>query len=453
MRKAQLSSSIEIQLDSLTETELADIKEKCSGSNPAFKAYERLVRVKPGIAYSKKYTIPPETIELWEERIKTLRIPRGMRSFVESLGFQMEDNTVSVPTYFKSSITPRAYQLDAVAAVVAHSCGVLQARTGSGKTVMALMLVEELQEKTLFIVHTKALLNQTIAAIDKFLGEKAGVIGDGKYTIRNITVATIQTLIKKPPPHDTFGLVIFDECHHVPASTFIKVTNLFSAKYVYGLSATPQRPDGLSWALHASIGPLLHKVSDETLLKNKSVIKPKIIYVDTPYAPTIQYDPFDIASHLTDIANDKTRNAFIVNYIKDIFQQKPNIKPVILSERIAHTEYLAEVFKDMSPVLYHGQLGSKLQEERLKLITTTDGPFTISTYSSLAEGLDVPVWDTLFLVTPFASEIRAIQVIGRISRPAAGKSSCYVHDFIDVKDSVLFNRAEKRKRAYQSLDL
>jgi superfamily II DNA or RNA helicase len=454
MREVHLNSRLVFHAPSLTADEIEKLKELSSGSNPAYKSYEKLIRLRPGLAYSKSYQVPPQTIQLWTEYSDSLlhlfEVPRGLYKEVEKMGFKLVSSTVPVPAKFELDAVLRLYQEEAVDEVTKERYGLLEAPTGSGKTIMGLAIATKLQQKTLFVVHTKTLLKQTINEVEKKLHIKAGVIGDGKYDIKDFTVATIQTLMRKPIPDNEFGLIIFDECHHVPATTFTKVARSIKAHYMYGLSATPTRPDGLTWALHATIGPTLYTVPREVLLKNKSIVKPQIITVPTPYKPTTVFDPFDVASHLNDIAQNEHRNLFLVSYIEKVFREHPETRPVILTDRINHVEYLAKALADKDPIIYHGQLGAKEQQTNLHLIKTTTR-LTIATYSSIGEGFDVPLWDTLFLATPFSSPVRLVQVIGRVSRPAPGKSTAYVHDFVDIYDSVLYSRYEKRQKAYDAL--
>ena len=436
----------------LTEEQLESLKKSSSGANPAFKNYERLLRSKPRLAYAKNFVKPDETVTLWSKQ-SDLVFPRGLYDKIVAMGIKVDDQTVSVPpsTPFVLNATLRDYQQDAINNVVKKKFGVLEAPTGSGKTIMALALSSTLQQRTLFIVHTKTLLKQTIEEVEKKFGFTPGLINGSKFDIKDFTVATVQTLINRTIPDGTFGLVIFDECHHVPANSFIKAASKLNVKHMYGLSATPTRSDGLTWALYATIGPTLHKVPKEALLKNNSIVRPKVIAIQTPYKPSKKFDPFDVASHLNDVSESKIRNDFVIKYIKDVFSKQPNIKPVILTDRVAHAELLAEELQEFNPILYHAQLPNKIQKEHLELIKESTGAFTIATYGAIGEGFDVPLWDTLFLATPFSSSSRLIQALGRVSRAAPGKTESYVHDFVDVHDEVLFNRYEKRRAAYDEL--
>jgi superfamily II DNA or RNA helicase len=433
--------------------EIEELKEACFGTNPAYKNYQMLLISKPKLAYAKNLPKPSETICLWKEENNGISFPRGLYSKIVSMGIPVDDITVDVvpTTPFVLNARLRDYQIEAIDKVTSSRFGVLQAPTGSGKTIMGLAIASTLQQKTIFIVHTKTLLKQTVEEVEKMFGFTPGIIGNGKFEIKDFTVATIQTLSNRQIPANTFGLAIFDECHHVPANSFLKIANSLKIKYMYGLSATPTRADGLTWALYATIGPTLHKIARNTLVQNNSIVPPKVIYVQTPYMPSKNFDAWDVAAHLNDVSECPIRNGFIVDYIKSVLDNNTSTKPVILTDRVNHVEYLAHVLAKYNPILYHAQLGTKQQRTALDAIKGSGGGFTIATYGAIGEGFDVPLWDTLFLATPFSSEARLIQVIGRVSRPAPGKTSSFVYDFVDIRDEVLSSRAEKRKRTYDQL--
>ena len=120
------------------------------------------------------------------------------------------------------------------------------------------------------LVHTLDLLEQMQENVRHWLGVSPGIIGGGRWDPREtITVATVQTLIRRkkelPGLVKQFGTLLLDEAHHVPAATFTGIIQKFPAKYRYGLSATPEREDGLHPFLYAVMGPLRAQVTPENL--------------------------------------------------------------------------------------------------------------------------------------------------------------------------------------------
>lgn len=129
-------------------------------------------------------------------------------------------------------------------AISKKDLGVIVVPPGSGKTVMALKIVDEKQQPALIVVHRKQLALQWMERIEAFLGilqKDIGQIGQGKTKIgKQITVATMQSLAKADLQNlsDVFGLIIVDECHHIPAETFRNTIGKFNSRYLYGLTAT-----------------------------------------------------------------------------------------------------------------------------------------------------------------------------------------------------------------------
>lgn len=447
----------EIALKDLSDAQQDELKDTCTGTNPEYGIWERTVAVRPGLRYSKNYPKPPRYLSLHRYEGDLMFVPRGLsKDLIEAnpsakVRSLLVAPKLSVPLQFVDGTIPRDYQEEAVDEVTESNFGVLEAPTGSGKTVMALMIMAKLELKTLFVVHTKRLLEQTVAEIKSKFGITPSVIGDGKFQIGELTIATVQTLLRRDmkPYSKSFGLVIFDECHHVPAKTFIEVSKIFYAKHVYGLSATVDRADGLSWAMYQTIGPKLHTVCKKSLQNSGTILKPIIKRIDTPFIPSRVYDAFEVSIHINEVASCAKRNKFLIDSIKPKLNHNNN--SLILTDRVAHVELLAEALEYYLPIIYYGSMNKQDQTQAAIDMKSGKSNLTIATYTSIGEGFDVPNWDQLFLVTPFSSTTRLIQVLGRISRSAIGKSKATVYDFVDVNDQLLLDRYSKRLKAYQTI--
>ncbi|HVI39967.1 MAG TPA: DEAD/DEAH box helicase family protein [Anaerovoracaceae bacterium] len=165
--------------------------------------------------------------------------------------------------------TLRDEQGDAVHAMLRYDSGVLSATTAFGKTVVGAKLISERKVNTLVLVHTRQLLEQWKERLEQFItineippvvpdtvkkrGRKKcwnaiGQIGGGKNNLSGIIdIAVMQSLMKGGEVKNfvrNYGMVIVDECHHVPAFSFEQILKSAAAKFVYGLTATPVRQDG-----------------------------------------------------------------------------------------------------------------------------------------------------------------------------------------------------------------
>ncbi|WP_417281483.1 DEAD/DEAH box helicase family protein [Aliikangiella maris] len=188
----------------------------------------------------------------------------------------------------KSLVKLRKNQQAAVRAMSKHDAGILHAPTAFGKTVTAIGMITKRKANTLILVHSRQLLDQWKERLKSFLPDvDVGIIGGGKKKPTGIIdIATYQSLINKKDNTvselvQDYGHVIVDECHHVSAPRFEMVLNEVRAKYVLGLTATPERQDGHQKIIFMAAGPIRHKVKSTTKEKFEQQVVVHQLY-DTP---------------------------------------------------------------------------------------------------------------------------------------------------------------------------
>ena len=167
---------------------------------------------------------------------------------------------------FRGELTP--LQTTAVLAMVAHTDGVLVAPPGTGKTVIACALIAERKLPTLVLAHSKPLLEQWRAQLTTLLdlpSKQIGQKGGGRHKLTGvIDLAMIQSL-KAIEDLDAFfssyGLIVIDECHHLPAFSFETAVRHAPARHFLGLTATPYRRDGLQEIVTMQCGPIRHQIT------------------------------------------------------------------------------------------------------------------------------------------------------------------------------------------------
>ena len=208
-------------------------------------------------------------------------------------------------------------------------------------------------------------------------------------------------------------------------------------KHIYGLSATPNRKDGLTKVLHWFMGPTFFSVERE----NQAQVDVFPLefkcdrYEDPP--PCTRFGKLSLATMVTEVTEIPDRNRLILSTIKDLSKTTRQI--LVLSDRRFHCEFLHGQFKTTSG-LYMGGM------KEVDLTASSKKQIIFATFSQAHEGLDIPTLDTVILATP-KSDI--IQSIGRIMRETDGKkNNPRIYDVVD-QWSVFFAMYNKRLRVYK----
>jgi superfamily II DNA or RNA helicase len=374
---------------------------------------------------------------------------------------------------FKGQLKPA--QRAAQESLLKYDNGILCAPPGFGKTVTAASMIAKAKTNTLIILDKAELLKQWKESLNGFLeinedaptyktptgrvklSSKIGEYHGSKKRLSGIIdIATFQSLIDKDGVKDfikDYGMVIVDECHHVPSNEYQAVLDAITAKRVYGLTATPKRADGHEAVLYLECGPIRYKMSVKEQVAKHSFnhyIIPRI----TPVLGTSVKNADDFLSASNAIVDIEPRNQLICGDIKDAISKGRN--PIVLTERVKHAEYLAGTLaKDIDNVLL--MLGKSKAAEKKRvhesMAALAEGePFVLVTTSKLiGEGFDFPRLDTLFLTMPISNENRVMQYTGRLHREYAGKAEVVVYDYVDAGIPVLERSFNKRMRTYNKI--
>jgi superfamily II DNA or RNA helicase len=345
------------------------------------------------------------------------------------------------------------YQQQAVNITDKKEIGIIVASPGSGKTIMALAIIANKRQPALIIVHRKQLFDQWMERIQSFLGIAEAFIGKiapGQQKIgTHITIAMIQSLAAIELTSDlfnSFGLIIVDECHHIPAKTFREVMGRFSSYYLYGLTATPVRKNNDEKLIFIHIGDVIHEVrfpAENHLLSKKVAV----IIRETDLLIPFDYKT-DKAEMLHQILiHDSARNQLIVEDIKT--EVNTGKKILVLTERKAHIEVLWQYLKNKYEVItISGEDTASVRKSKLKQIREGHFQVLISTGQFFGEGTDLDNLHCLILAYPFAFEGKLIQYIGRVQR---GEITPVIYDYRDVCIDYLEKQFRQRNRYYKKL--
>lgn len=384
----------------------------------------------------------PKYLFLFEQDADRLVVPFGVLEQLPLRGDTeiVADFVAREKVDFKAKIPLYDYQEEAVNVMVKAHYGILQAPAGSGKTQMGVGIASMLGCNTLWVTHTKDLLNQSKERFERYIDKNLiGTITEGKVNIgRGITFATVQTLSKLDLSQYKYrwDCIIVDECHRVAGSPtavtqFSKVLNSLSARHKYGLSATVHRADGMIQATYSLLGKVSHIVPEEAVADK--IMKVGIFPVGTNTAVSRACQNTDgtlnFAKLINYLTEDMSRNRLIVSEIVD--QNRPSL---ILSDRTNHLQLLMNMLPQelrARAVYIDGKTKGDVREEALEDMRSGRKDFLFATYSLAKEGLDVPRLERLYMTTPQKDYAVITQSIGRIARTCNGKAEPIAYDFVD----------------------
>jgi len=331
--------------------------------------------------------------------------------------------------------------------------GVIVAPPGFGKTIIGIELIARKCQPALILVHRKQIYDQWVERIQDFLGLSKKDIGqisaNKKKVSKFVTVAMIQSLMKFPnlkALSESFGTILIDECHHIPAKSFREVVVNFNPYYIFGLTATPKRKYNDEKLIFLYIGDIICNTDDI----DKGItgifeddIQLNIRDTNLYFLYDNKTDDFQLLSKV--IIFDSDRNRLIAEDIKK--ELESGKKMLVLTERKEHVEVLNIYLKSVCEVItITGDDSRSLRKIKMKQIESGNFQVLITTGQLLGEGLDIENLSTIFLVYPFAFEGKLIQYIGRILRSKGRKA---IYDYRDKDIEFLLKLYKKRERYYR----
>lgn len=156
---------------------------------------------------------------------------------------------------------PRPYQREALEAWLGHaSRGLVVLPTGAGKSQLACMAIDAKRRATLVVAPTLDLVRQWYDLLRTSFATEVGVIGGGEYSVQPLTVTTYDSAyLHMENLGARFGLVVFDEAHHLPSAAYANAARMALAPFRLGLTATPERTDGREALLTELCGPIAYR--------------------------------------------------------------------------------------------------------------------------------------------------------------------------------------------------
>ena len=273
-----------------------------------------------------------------------------------------------------------------------------------------------------------------------------------------IDIAMAGSLCKKGEYHNLlneYGLVLVDECHHSASETIANVLKEVKAKYVYGVTATPKRGDGLEKINYMLIGPIRYSYTAKKKAKEQEI--QHLVYpcftrtVPSRGVITGRMHPNEAYEI---IRNNDVRDEQIIEDVKNCVSAGRT--PVVLSRYKDHSEKLYECLISYADYVFLMTGNNSKKEhrkilEQMRQVNNDKSMILVATGSLVGEGFDFPRLDTLFMATPVSFRGVVEQYAGRLNRDYAGKENVIIYDYVDNHIPMFDNMYVKRLKAYMSL--
>lgn len=409
----------------------------------------------------------PRVIACAEDLERYVALPRGCVAEARALFAEHEVELVledqrnegsPIAFGFRGELLP--FQSEAARALLEYENGIFVGPPGIGKTVLGTYLIAKRGRNTLVLVHRKPLFEQWVAQLAMFLGieeNEIGRIGGGKRKPNGrLDVAMIQSLVRGGEVDDliaNYGHVIVDECHHLPAFSFERVLAAVRARYLLGLTATPQRRDGHQPITEMQLGPVRFRVDAKRQAASRAFAH-KLIVRETAFSIKSEGGEASIQDIYRALASDEARNQQIVNEAVALIEEGRS--PILLTERKGHLEDLAERLRPLvrHVIVLQGGMSEKERRyaiDQLASIPVSAERILLATGRYIGEGFDDARLDTLLLAMPISWKRTLVQYTGRLHRRHPGKTEVRIYDYVDSKVPVLLRMFEKRLPTYRAI--
>ncbi len=351
---------------------------------------------------------------------------------------------------------PRDHQIKAIKAFQEAGCGILCLPCGYGKTFTAIAIAAALGKRFLVVVHKEFLLDQWSGELKALMpGIRIGRIQGERLDIGedyDVAIAMIQTICSRTYPAGvfaSFGLAIFDEAHHLGAEHFSQTLQRIQCKHMLGLTATPQRSDGLTKVFEWFLGPIVFQIDKRDADDSVRVEVLRFTSQDKEYStPPTNYRGEVIRARLLNrIAEHVPRTRAILDWIHGHLQV-PGRKLLILSDRREHLMAFEEGVKRLGHTSVSYYVGGMKQAD---LDKSAESQIILATYAMAAEGLNIPTLNSVLLATPKSN---VEQSIGRVlrQRPEERVLAPLILDVLDTNFQECYGQYNKRKKTYKAAD-
>lgn len=382
----------------------------------------------------------PKVVRLWDETEHHLIAPRAFITTKDLAEFGVEwieERPESIRVNLPDNIVPRdTSQEEALAIMAKLGGGTVNLACGRGKSIIAIKYAVTKQEPALIVVNSSALADQWLRKIKQFVGDipVGHIQGDVcRWKGCAFTVATVQTLASRketwtPEFRKYFGVIFYDEGHHMSAPHFVKSADLFYGER-FSLTATAYRTDGLESIYQYHLGPIIYQDLNQDLI-------PDTVFHVTNWQVTQKQDQNarDVKGSVNHgklcimLGHVGWRNDLILRNLETDMAEGRQV--LVLTHSVEHTRTLRDLIAaryDWNVGLVNGPDTKPL--DRIPILLESNP--VVGTFQIAREALDKEELDTLHICTPFGNPNDLQQAWGRIQRKKAGKNDPRVRVYED----------------------
>jgi len=349
--------------------------------------------------------------------------------------------------------------------------GLIKSPTGSGKTVLAGGIISQYPKSKIgFVVHTQILFSQTLEEFEKWFGpENVGGIGEGIWNPKRINVIMIQTAgsifrgVAKEYREDFFALladldlIIIDEAHHCgnPKGYYVGLLERSGAEIRVGFTATDKKKSKKEeLTIIGALGPVIGELTFEEAVQKGIIVMPRLKLISVPKSTQISKFKRYADLYREGIILNRMRNRLIVKEANKQILQGKSVLIMITDVVNKHGETLRDLLWDIheqKAEVVHGGTKRDLREDIKKALGRKDVLCVIVT-SAWREGVNIPSLDCVMNAIGIKEETTTIQVMGRGTRPFAGKEELLIIDFLDPY-LFLAEHSLERLRVYNEMGI
>ncbi len=397
----------------------------------------------------------------------TIRFPTGLLPQIVEYLKKERGNTVGYKFDYKrdnkpykvrlpENVDPRYYQDKATKVGLKKKRGIFKMPTGSGKTILAGMLIDSLRCRTIFMTHKKDILMQTYESFQNMLGKEAvGIVGDGKKNWNIITCCMVQTLHRNwkryKQQFTDADLLLVDEVHLATSPSWYNLCMKIQAPWRFGLTATPLI-DSRKTLLQAATGPIIYTLKSKKLIDEGYLSKPNIFMYQINQQVVRESADYQDA-YEEGIVQNPLRNKRIIQLVRAVSRLKRHTPIVIQTKKIELLYTLKELLEE-TDLKFEVLWGKDSATKRRKIVKQLEARklhvLVVSTIFD--EGVDVRNIRTLIVASGGKSNEKTIQRLGRGMRTADGKASVIIIDFYDTTHEYLERHSKQRIKAYKRED-